>query len=559
MHAALYAPVGRDASVLATVLAAAQLESLVCTGPDPFIAALDETALLAIVTEEGLMRCPADRLAERLREQPLWSNIPIIVLADANALLPGGATRALEKLGNVTLITRPLRREELLLAILSAQRTRLLQFQVRDQLAQLGEHAAELERRVDQRTAALAHEVRERRQMEASLAESRRLESLGRLTGGVAHDFNNLLQVISGATQVMRLMGRDLPQLQRPLDSIARATEQGARLTQQLLAFARRQPMQNAMVRLEEQLPTAAQLLRHSLGKQIKLHVDIATPPWPVKTDLAQLEIALLNLAINARDAMPRGGTVTLSARNLELPAFDLPELAELRGQYVEVALRDDGEGMTEAVARQAFEPFFTTKPLGKGTGLGLSQVYGYAQQSGGTAYLRSSPAGTLVAIVLPRGDEGQPAKPAAAPSADPAQIFAGLRVLCVEDDALVAEVAVALFAALGCMVCCAENAEAALLSDLGKIDLVFSDVRMPGKLDGVEMARRLARTHPRLPVVLASGFIGEPDRLKGLAVEFVRKPYTTEMVVKAASAALAKVRPVAGARGDSRPDEKRA
>ncbi len=542
MHAVLYAPVGRDAEVLGTMLAAVHLDALVCTNATAFHAALGERALLAIVTEEGLMRCPADQLAAQLGSQPLWSNIPIIALADGNALLPGGATSVLERLGNVTLIARPLRREALLLAILSAHRTRLLQFQIRDQLVQLGEHAAELERRVDERTAALAHEVRERRQVEASLAEARRLESLGRLTGGVAHDFNNLLQVISGATQVIRMIGHDQAQLSKPLDSIARATDQGARLTQQLLAFARRQPMQVAVVQLDEHLQATAQLLRHSLGRSIALEIDIADTPWPVRTDLTQLEMAVLNLVINARDAMPGGGTVTLAVRNLVLPAPDRQELAALHGDFVEIVLRDEGSGMPEAVTRQAFEPFFTTKAPGKGTGLGLSQVYGYAQQSGGMAWLRSSPEGTAVGIVLPRSGNDMPVRQAEGSAADGAASFAGLHVLCVEDDALVAEVAVALFAALGCKVCSAANADEALLSDLDRVDLVFSDVRMPGSLDGVDMAHRMARSHPRLPVVLASGFIGEPDRLAGLSVEFVRKPYSTEMVVNAASAALARV-----------------
>ncbi|TFW18753.1 response regulator [Massilia arenosa] len=540
MRVVVYAPMGRDAHVLGTLMEALQLDTLVCRSAAEFQGALDEQALLAVATEEGLAQCLGDRLAEQLARQPPWSDLPVIALADQNALLPGSATRALAQLGNVTLISRPLRREVLLLAVLSAQRTRLLQLQVRDQIGQLNAYAAELERRVDERTRALATEVRERRQVEASLAESRRLESLGRLTGGVAHDFNNVLQVISGATELMRVLDQEQGRLRRPLDGVARAVEQGSRLTQQLLSFARRQPMQIASVQLGEHLAEMAQLLRHSLGKHIALHLAVADGLWPVRTDLAQLEMALLNLVINARDAMPEGGAVTLAARNVALPQDGPEELAELHGDFVLVELNDEGAGMPAQVAAKAFEPFFTTKAPGKGTGLGLSQVYGYAQQSGGTAFIRSGSSGTTVTLALPRGTgPGMEAAAPPPPAPDAEARFAGLRVLCVEDDDSVAEVAHDLFVSLGCWVCLACSADEAILSDFAGIDLVFSDVRMPGTMDGIDLAHWLARTHPATPVVLASGFIGDPGRLDGLDVQFLRKPYTRQSVLKAAAAAL--------------------
>ena len=292
MHVALYAPLGRDASVLCALLESVALQPMVCTSAAAFTAALNEDAMLAIATEEGLTRCSAELLAQQLKRQPLWSNIPIIALADANALLPGGATTVLERLGGITLITRPLRQEVLTLAVRSARRTRLLQLQVRDQLEQLSQHTVELEARVDERTAALALEVHERRQIETSLMEARRLESLGRLTGGVAHDFNNLLQVIVGATQLLQLVSREAPALQKPIASINRAAEQGARLTQQLLSFARRQPMQITDVRLNEHVLSLAQLLRHSLGRDVQLQIETGDHLKLVRTDLAQLEIA---------------------------------------------------------------------------------------------------------------------------------------------------------------------------------------------------------------------------------------------------------------------------
>lgn len=551
MYVAIYAPVGRDASVLCTLLEATDLRPLVCTSAAAFTAALDENAMLAIATEEALSRCSADQITHQLKRQPLWSSIPIIALADAGVVLPGGVTSVLERLGGITLITRPLRQEVLTLAVCSARRTRLLQLQVRDQLEQLSQHATELEARVDERTAALALEVRERRQIETSLMEARRLESLGRLTGGVAHDFNNLLQVIVGATQLLQLLSREAPQLQKPIASINRATEQGARLTQQLLSFARRQPMQITDVRLDEHVQSLAQLLHHSLGRNVKLEIEIGDTPKRVRTDLAQLEIALLNLVINARDAMPDGGTATLTVKNLTLPDPTLPELATLSGDYVQIALHDEGHGMTEDVARQAFEPFFTTKPLGKGTGLGLSQVYGFAKQSRGTTLLRTGQTGTTVAIVLPASaaqSSEAPNKPEKPSSQLLQQNLVGLKVLCVEDDPFIAAAAVEMLSTLGCSVCCAHSADEALQSDFNSIDLVFSDVRMPGSMDGLEMVKKLLHQYPSLPIVLTSGFIGEPERLDGMPLEFVRKPYTPATVVAAMSAALSCSTRISGA-----------
>jgi len=298
-------------------------------------------------------------------------------------------------------------------------------------------------------------------------------------------------------------------------------------MTQQLLAYARRQPLASVTLDLHTHLRATAEMAQRMLGATIRMQRDIAADLWPVLADPAQLDAALLNIVGNARDAMPDGGTLTLEAANWTLPDPALPQGAHLAGEFVGIFLSDQGHGMSQETARQAFEPFFTTKPVGKGTGLGLSQVYGFAVQSHGLAFIRREAVGTTVGILLPRGHAQ-----AAAPALDPATLraagLAGLRVLYVEDDADVADATGALLQSLGVTLRRADSADAAveaLARDAAGVDIVFSDVMMPGRMDGIELARWLATYHPQLPVVLTSGYMLSPERLQDLKVQFVRKP----------------------------------
>jgi signal transduction histidine kinase len=524
------APFGRDADAVRSVLDEDGIPSAICASAAELYAHVDEHALLLVITEEGLAACSHAELGALLRAQPIWSDIPIIALTGSKrAPSAGSRLAALAELGNVTMIHRPLSREALRMALGSARRTRLLQYQIRDQLAALAGHAGELERRVEERSAALAREIEERKRAEAALLEARRMESLGRLTGGVAHDVNNLLQVISGAVELLRLLTRTAndSRIERALTSIGSATGKGAKLTGQLLAYGRRHPLASTAIDLQGQIGELEDLLRQALGAGITFEVRADAGLWPVFADPTQLEVALLNLAINARDAMPHGGTVRLVLDNLGLPDARHADAALPSGDYVCLALEDEGSGMSDETAASAFEPFFTTKPAGLGTGLGLSQVQGFARQSGGHAYLERRSGGLTVGILLPRAADVPCARPAA-PEAG-ADLPPGLRVLCVEDDAMVREQAVALLLALGCEVVEAASGDAALALGCDGIDVVLSDVMMPGSLDGIGLAAAFRARRPRLPIVLASGYVLAPERLRELEVEFIRKPYALQ------------------------------
>jgi PAS domain S-box-containing protein len=354
-------------------------------------------------------------------------------------------------------------------------------------------------------------------QMQKHLAESQKLDALGQLTGGVAHDFNNLLMIISGSIHILKKgVGSDA-RMQRAVSAVETATRRGAALTSQLLTFARRQSVNPQTIDVGERIAAIRDVLNTGVGGAVNLTFDIANRPLPVTVDIAEFETALVNLVINARDAMPGGGTVTVSAR-----AQTRDEEAGGR-DYVAVSVRDTGTGIPPDVLSKIFDPFFTTKPVGKGTGLGLSQVHGFAHQAGGTVKVTSELGnGTEVMILLPHESS--------APQFDdirPAESDGSSgTVLLVEDNPDVASVSMSLLEQLGYTVQRVADAESALRAlEHDGVDFVFSDIVMPGKMDGLALAHRLREIRPDLPVLLATGYSDAALNARG-DFPILRKPY---------------------------------
>jgi two-component system, NtrC family, sensor kinase len=355
------------------------------------------------------------------------------------------------------------------------------------------------------RTRRLHAEAERREAAEAALRQAQRLEAIGHLTGGVAHDFNNLLMIVGGSAERLR---RDLTseKHRRLLDMIMNATSRGESLTRQLLAFSRRQMLTPAVIDLTQRLPELKDMLTRSLRDDITTEVLVPDESCAVKVDPSELELALLNLAVNARDAMPNGGTLTITVKPVVLEGSATAE--GLSGDFVAIGVADTGSGIAPEILHHVFEPFFTTKEVGKGTGLGLSQVYGFAKQSGGTATVISTVGrGTAITIYLPRTQE-LPAPSTAPMKAEAAPRRAGT-VLVVEDSPEVAEVATAYFQQLGYMVKQVASANEALelLAKDAKIDLVFSDILMPGGMNGLELGHAIRRRDAAMPVLLATGY----------------------------------------------------
>lgn len=379
----------------------------------------------------------------------------------------------------------------------------------------------------------LRGEIARREAAEAGLLQAQRLEALGRLTGGVAHDFNNLLTAILGTVHLLeRHLGSAADERVRKYLGMARdAVQRGAGLNASLLAFARRQKLHTASIDANALVQGFTPLVQRALGEAVTLCLDLDEDLPPCRADASQLEAALLNLAINARDALPRGGTVTLTTRRARLDVALLSGNTDAKpGGYVAISLRDDGTGMPPEVRERAFEPFFTTKAQGKGTGLGLSQVFGFIRQLGGHIAIDSSPGeGTVVTLYLPEATEA-PAQPPAPAAALPEGLTAASRtaVLVVEDDERVREVATETLRDAGFRVIPAQDAlEALALLRRGEpFDVLFSDIVMPGGMNGIELAQAARRMRPTLPVLLATGYAGTVAGAADHAFEVMSKPY---------------------------------
>ena len=531
----ILAPRGRDAVVAKGILRDARIHSEICLDLAELVQAIGRGADLAILTEEATRGSDVRAVMEWVAAQPPWSDFPFILLTEHGGGLERNpaAARLTETLGNVTFIERPFHPTTLVSVVQTNLRGRQRQYECR----RLNE---ELEFHVQERTSELAAanrqllaQIEERERVESTLRQMQRLEAVGQLTSGVAHDFNNLLTVVLGnigfLEKGLSSAGVDGRLAQR-LGYMRAAAERGAKLTDQLLSFSRRQRLEPKLLDLNETVASMHDLLQSTMGGSIRIETKLHRGLWPAMVDPTQLELAMLNLAINARDAMQVGGRLAVHTENVTLGPALYPEDPPA-GDYVAICVADTGTGMTEEVRAKVFEPFFTTKEIGKGSGLGLSQVLGFAKQSGGGVRIESRVGeGTSIHIYLPRtkakAEERSPSAPAIAAHKDAPDA----RILLVDDDHAVREVTSTTLRDLGYSVVEAGSGGAALdiLAREPTIDLLIIDFAMPG-MSGAEVARQARAKRPTLPILFITGF-ADRAALAGVSeTHIVGKPFVND------------------------------
>jgi signal transduction histidine kinase len=412
-------------------------------------------------------------------------------------------------------------------------------------VGKIAEHALQskghdLEDLVAARTRELKDEMHRREEMQAALLHSQKLDALGQLTGGIAHDFNNLLNIIIGNLELLDMRIEEPPH-QDLIRRASHAALMGEGLTRRLLSIARRQPLDPQVMDLNELISNTTELMRRSLGETVELTTDLAADLWPTRLDQSQIEAAILNLSVNARDAMPKGGKLLIKTGNAVIEhSQPVGELAP--GDYVSMVVADTGVGMGPEVLGRIFEPFFTTKPHGSGTGLGLPTIYGFVKQSGGHFTVQSAPArGTIMTLYFPRARDEEMISPR--PADLPSREAAGETILIVEDNADVRDVTMRRLASLGYRVIDAPDGPGAVtvLQENASIDLVFSDIVMPGGMMGYELANWIKDNRCGTKVLLTSGYDAEITRQQASPsnMKILRKPYQVEQLARAIRSAM--------------------
>ena len=537
-RAIILAPLGRDGALALMMLNEAGYSGIVATDLNSLCEALAQGSGLLIIAAEALRGVDLEPLLDYLHRQPTWSDLPIVLMTHHGGSEQNGSSHLSRLLGNVTFLERPFHPVTLISLVSTALRGRRRQYEARDRLIDLSESELRLQRtletleqQVEERTAQLRHN-------EEALRQSQKMEAVGQLTGGIAHDFNNMLTGIIGSLELLRrrVSRGKLDDLDSLIDLGVTSANRAAGLTHRLLAFSRRQSLDSKPVEINQLVVSMGELLQRSINESIKLDMRLTGELWTAEADPNQLESALLNLVINARDAMPGGGQLLVETSNRHLDNVFTAAYGTLTpGDYVELSVSDTGCGIPENVMGRVFDPFFTTKPIGQGTGLGLSMIYGFARQSRGHVTLHSEVGkGTTVSLFLPRfiGEitANLPADPALPPFAN-----AGETVLIVEDDPAVRVLVSAVLKELGYAFVEASDADTAvpIIESDQRIDLMISDVGLPG-MNGRQLAEIGRQIRPDLKVLFITGYAEHAAVRGGFldpGMQLITKPFTFDLL----------------------------
>jgi len=537
-RAIILAPLGRDSSLALMMLNEAGFSGIIDNHLQMLCEELERGAGLLIVAAEAMRGIDLEPLLTHLHQQPAWSDLPIVLMTHHGGSEQNRSSHLSKLLGNVTFLERPFHPITLISLVTTALRGRRRQYEARDRLIELSQSEQRLQRTLETLEQQVEERTAQLRNNEEALRQSQKMEAVGQLTGGIAHDFNNMLTGIIGSLELLRrrvARGRteDLDSL---IDLGVTSANRAAALTHRLLAFSRRQSLDSKPVQINQLVSSMGELLHRSLNESITLDIRLTEQLWTAEVDPNQLESALLNLAINARDAMPNGGKLVVETTNRHLDSVFTAAYGTLTpGDYVELSVSDTGCGMPESVISRAFDPFFTTKPIGQGTGLGLSMIYGFARQSHGHVSIHSVVGqGTTVSLFLPRyvGEviADEPLNPALLPFAN-----AGETVLIVEDDPAVRVLVSAVLSELGYAFVEAGDADSAMpiIESSQRIDLLISDVGLPG-MNGRQLAEIGRQVRPNLKVLFITGYAEHAAVRGGFldpGMQMITKPFTFDLL----------------------------